>query len=66
MGDSREDLYQEEYSKIVTSKNELAILTHKELDSDEKIGEARPRRFLIRGSKKEYTPFITSIRGWPN
>lgn len=35
-----------------------------ELDVDEKISEARLRRFLIWGLKKEYTPFITSIQGW--
>lgn len=34
-----------------------------ELDPDEKIGEARMRRFLIRGLK-EYNPFVTSIQGW--
>ncbi|KAG5581089.1 hypothetical protein H5410_051716, partial [Solanum commersonii] len=31
---------------------------------DEKIGEARLRRFLIRGLKKEYSSFVTSIKGW--
>lgn len=35
-----------------------------ELDTDEKISEARLRRFLIRGLKKEYSPFVTSIQGW--
>ncbi|KAF2286935.1 hypothetical protein GH714_035776 [Hevea brasiliensis] len=35
-----------------------------ELDANEKISEARLRRFLIRGLKKEYTPFVTSIQGW--
>lgn len=35
-----------------------------ELDMDEKISEARLRRFLIRGLKKEYNPFVTSIQGW--
>ncbi|XP_059281162.1 uncharacterized protein LOC132034831 [Lycium ferocissimum] len=35
-----------------------------ELDPEEKIGEARLRRFLIRGLKKEYNPFVTSIQGW--
>jgi len=35
-----------------------------ELDPDEKICEARLRRFLIRGLKKEYNLFITSIQGW--
>ncbi|WOH11453.1 hypothetical protein DCAR_0830940 [Daucus carota subsp. sativus] len=24
------------------------------------------RRYLIRGIKKEYTPFLTSIQGWAN
>ncbi|KAJ4833200.1 hypothetical protein Tsubulata_036586 [Turnera subulata] len=37
-----------------------------ELDPDEKISEARQRRFLIRGLRKEYTPFVTSIQGWAN
>ena len=36
------------------------------LDADEKINEARLRRFLIRVLKKEYTPFVTSIQGWAN
>ncbi|KAL4303890.1 hypothetical protein GQ457_10G000190 [Hibiscus cannabinus] len=35
-----------------------------ELDVEEKISEARIRRFLIRGLKKEYIPFVTSIQGW--
>ncbi|KAF2320631.1 hypothetical protein GH714_029270 [Hevea brasiliensis] len=33
-------------------------------NANEKISEARLRRFLIRGLKKEYTPFVTSIQGW--
>ncbi|KAL0453679.1 UNVERIFIED_CONTAM: Retrovirus-related Pol polyprotein from transposon RE1 [Sesamum latifolium] len=37
-----------------------------ELDPHEKISEARMRRFLIRGLKKEYTPFVVSVQGWPN
>ena len=37
-----------------------------ELDPDEPIKEARMRRYLIRGIKKEYTPFLTSIQGWSN
>lgn len=37
-----------------------------ELDANEKINEARVRRFLIRGLKKEYAPFVTSIQGWAN
>ncbi|KAL4279785.1 hypothetical protein GQ457_03G014780 [Hibiscus cannabinus] len=35
-----------------------------ELDTEEKISDARLRRFLIRGLKKEYIPFVTSIQGW--
>lgn len=35
-----------------------------ELDANEKISDARLRRFLIRGLKMEYIPFITSIQGW--
>ncbi|KAL3533462.1 hypothetical protein ACH5RR_006983 [Cinchona calisaya] len=36
-----------------------------ELDSDEKISEARLRRYLIRGLKKKYARY-TSIQGWAN
>lgn len=35
-----------------------------ELDSEEKISEARLRRYLIRGLRKEFMPFISSIQGW--
>ena len=35
-----------------------------ELDPNEKISEARLRRFLIRGLQKEYIPYITSVQGW--
>lgn len=35
-----------------------------ELDADEKIIETRMQRFLIRGLRKEYAPFVTSIQGW--
>ncbi|XP_071741056.1 uncharacterized protein [Rutidosis leptorrhynchoides] len=35
-----------------------------EIDTNEKISESRLRRYLIRGLKKEYVPFITSIQGW--
>ncbi|KAJ4836790.1 hypothetical protein Tsubulata_004710 [Turnera subulata] len=37
-----------------------------ELDPYEKISEARQRRFLIRGLRKKYTLFATSIQGWAN
>ncbi|KAK3002472.1 hypothetical protein RJ639_022112 [Escallonia herrerae] len=35
-----------------------------EIDADEKISEARLRRYLVRGLKKEYGHFVTSIQGW--
>ncbi|KAK3036233.1 hypothetical protein RJ639_030775 [Escallonia herrerae] len=34
-----------------------------EIDADEKISEARLRRYLVRGLKK-YGPFVTSVQGW--
>ena len=37
-----------------------------EIDTNEKISEARLRRYLIRGLRKEYGPFVTSIQGWSN
>ena len=37
-----------------------------ELDLSEKISEARWRRYIIRGLKKEYSPFIMSIQRWTN
>ncbi|KAK3006344.1 hypothetical protein RJ639_017493 [Escallonia herrerae] len=36
----------------------------KELDVDEPVSEARLRRYLIRGLRKEYMPFVTSVQGW--
>ncbi|KAH7691722.1 hypothetical protein IHE45_01G017400 [Dioscorea alata] len=36
-----------------------------EIDVNEKISEALLRSYLIRGLRKEYGPFITSIQGWP-
>ncbi|KAK3021915.1 hypothetical protein RJ639_045209 [Escallonia herrerae] len=35
-----------------------------QLDMDEPISEARLRRYLIRGLRKEYMPFVTSVQGW--
>ncbi|KAL4291090.1 hypothetical protein GQ457_14G002100 [Hibiscus cannabinus] len=35
-----------------------------ELDTEEKISDAKLRQFLIRGLKKEYIHFVTSIQGW--
>ncbi|XP_071699519.1 uncharacterized protein [Rutidosis leptorrhynchoides] len=45
-------------------ENELANSRQEEIDTNEKISESRLRRYLIRGLKKEYVPFITSIQGW--
>ena len=37
-----------------------------DLDSEEPISKARLRRYLIRGLRKEFMPFISSIQGWTN
>ncbi|KAG6505923.1 hypothetical protein ZIOFF_031236 [Zingiber officinale] len=34
------------------------------INSEERISEARKKRYIIRGLQPEYTPFITSIPGW--
>ncbi|KAJ0040751.1 hypothetical protein Pint_27243 [Pistacia integerrima] len=35
-----------------------------EIDADDKISEARLRRYLVGGLRKEYGLFVTSIQGW--
>lgn len=35
-----------------------------ELDDEEPISEARLRRYLIRGLRDEFAPFVTSVQGW--
>lgn len=35
-----------------------------ELDTEEPMSDARLRRYLIRGLRKEFMPFISSIQGW--
>ena len=35
-----------------------------ELDPNEKISEARLRRFLIHCLQKEYNPYVTSVQSW--
>lgn len=35
-----------------------------ELDTEEPVSDARLRRYLIRGLRKEFMPFISSIQGW--
>ncbi|XP_071728349.1 uncharacterized protein [Rutidosis leptorrhynchoides] len=51
--------------KLFTRKNTASICAEiLEIDDKEKISESRLRRYLIRGLKKEYVPFITSIQGW--
>ena len=37
-----------------------------ELDAEEPVSEARLRRYLIRGLRKEFMPFVSSIQGWEN
>ncbi|XP_077237257.1 uncharacterized protein LOC143878926 [Tasmannia lanceolata] len=34
------------------------------LDPEEPISEARMKRHIIRGLKREYLPYVTSIQGW--
>ncbi|KAJ0086611.1 hypothetical protein Patl1_07274 [Pistacia atlantica] len=34
------------------------------IDEDDKISEARLRRYLVGGLRKEHGPFVTSIQGW--
>ncbi|KAK3025135.1 hypothetical protein RJ639_043917 [Escallonia herrerae] len=43
-------------------KNICSVIS--QLDMDEPISEARLRRYLIRGLRKEYMPFVTSVQGW--
>lgn len=35
-----------------------------ELDTEEPISDARLRRYLIRGLRKEFMSFISSVQGW--
>ncbi|KAG6385352.1 hypothetical protein SASPL_154185 [Salvia splendens] len=51
-------------ARLQLLENELAMLTQG--DTNEKISEARLRRYLISGLRKEYGPFVTSIQGWSN
>ncbi|XP_074577527.1 uncharacterized protein LOC141833932 [Curcuma longa] len=34
------------------------------LNPEEKISNARMKRYIIRGLRPEYSPFVTSIQGW--
>lgn len=36
------------------------------LDTKGPVSDARLRRYLIRGLRKEFIPFISSIQGWAN
>ncbi|KAK3006483.1 hypothetical protein RJ639_016084 [Escallonia herrerae] len=49
-------------ARLQLLENELAGLTQGELDVDEPVSEARLRRYLIRGLRKEYMPFVTSVQ----
>ncbi|KAH6807330.1 hypothetical protein C2S51_028438 [Perilla frutescens var. frutescens] len=44
-------------------ENELARIVQ-ELDTDEPVKDVRLRRYLIRGLREEFMPFISSIQGW--
>jgi len=37
-----------------------------ELDKEEPISDAHMHRYLIRGLRKEFMPFISSVQGWAN
>ena len=37
-----------------------------ELDAKEPVSDVRLRRYLIRGLRKEFMPFVSSIQGWAN
>ncbi|GMI96773.1 hypothetical protein HRI_003346600 [Hibiscus trionum] len=37
-----------------------------ELDVEEPVSDARLRRYLIRGLRKDLMPFVSSIQGWAN
>ncbi|KAA8540328.1 hypothetical protein F0562_024753 [Nyssa sinensis] len=51
----------EYFLKIKTLCSEIS-----ELDTEEPVSDARLRRYLIRGLRKEFMPFISSIQGWAN
>ena len=36
------------------------------LDVEEPVSDSRLRRYLIRGLRKEFMPFVSSIQGWAN
>ena len=37
-----------------------------ELDVEEQVSDARLRCYLIRGLRKDFMPFVSSIQGWEN
>ena len=37
-----------------------------ELDVEEQVSDARLRCYLIRGLRKDFMPFVSSIQGWTN
>ncbi|XP_073158632.1 uncharacterized protein [Henckelia pumila] len=51
----------EYFLKIKTLCSEIS-----ELDTEEPVSDAHLRRYLIRGLRKEFMPFISSIQGWTN
>lgn len=51
----------EYFMKIKSLCNEIS-----ELEPDDPIKEARMRRYLVRGLRKEFMPFTASVQGWAN
>ncbi|KAG6478070.1 hypothetical protein ZIOFF_061502 [Zingiber officinale] len=49
----------EYFLKVKNLCSEISLL-----NPEERISEARKKRYIIRGLQPEYTPFITSIQGW--
>lgn len=49
----------EYFLKVKNLCSEISLL-----NPEERISEARTKRYIIRGLLPEYTPFITSIQGW--
>ena len=62
--------YQEKYNKASTFGERVGNVKSicaeiSGIHPEEKIKEPCVRHYLIRGLKKEYGPFVTSIQGWP-
>ncbi|KAG6504185.1 hypothetical protein ZIOFF_036516 [Zingiber officinale] len=49
----------EYFLKVKNLCSEISLI-----NPEERISEARKKRYIIRGLQPEYTPFITSFQGW--